>query len=315
MFGDFSSSTFAFYALIILLVVILFSSFFTVTQQTVAIIERFGRYVRTEAPGLRMKIPLIEEVAKRVSLKVQQLVVEVESKTQDNVFVKLPVAVQYQVTVGRESDSYYRLANHADQIESYVLDVVRAQVPKMSLDEVFEKKDDIGQVVKRELGESMGTYGYTIVNALVRDVDPAEGVKNAMNEIQTQERLKQAAQAKGEATKILAVKQAEADKETKKLQGEGIAAEREAIAEGIKKSVETVSAAGNIDPNEAMRTLLLTQYFDTIARIGAQSHATTIFLPHSPGGMADVMQQIATAVISANQATRQANEPAPTPAP
>jgi len=292
------------YALIFALVIIVISSLYTVTQQTVAIIERFGRYVRTEHPGLRIKIPLIEQIAKRVSLKVQQLVVEVESKTQDNVFVKLPVAVQYQVTPGREADSYYRLANHEDQIESYVLDVVRAQVPKMSLDEVFEKKDDIGQVVKRELGESMGTYGYTIVNALVRDVDPAEGVKNAMNEIQTQERLKQAAQAKGEATKILAVKQAEADKETKKLQGEGVAAEREAIAEGIKRSVETVAAVGQIDPNEAMRTLLLTQYFDTIARIGAQSHATTIFLPHSPGGLADVMHQIATAVIAGNQATK-----------
>lgn len=296
------------YALVFVVVIILFSSFYTVTQQTVAVIERFGRYVRTESPGLRIKIPLIEQIAKRVSLKVQQLVVEVESKTQDNVFVKLPVAVQYQVTPGREADSYYRLTNHEDQIESYVLDVVRAQVPKMSLDEVFEKKDDIGQVVKRELGESMGTYGYTIANALVRDVDPAEGVKNAMNEIQTQERLKQAAQAKGEANKILVVKQAEADKETKKLQGEGVAAEREAIAEGIKRSVETVASVGQIDPTEAMRTLLLTQYFDTLARIGTQSHATTIFLPHSPGGLTDVMNQIATAVISGNQATHRPSE-------
>ena len=310
MFDNLSFGTFALYALLVLALLVLINSFYTVTQQTVAIIERFGRYVRTEPPGLRMKIPLIEQVAKRVSLKVQQLVVEVESKTQDNVFVKLPVAVQYQVTPGREADSYYRLANHEDQIESYVLDVVRAQVPKMSLDEVFEKKDDIGQVVKRELGESMGAYGYTIVNALVRDVDPAEGVKNAMNEIQTQERLKQAAQAKGEATKILAVKQAEADKETKKLQGEGVAAEREAIAEGIKRSVETVAAVGQIDPNEAMRTLLLTQYFDTIARIGSQAHATTIFLPHSPGGLSDVMNQIATAVIAGNQATHRSGESA-----
>jgi len=308
MLDGFSFDTLLFYALIIAIAVIVLSSLFTVTQQTVAIIERFGRYVRTEPPGLRIKIPLIEQIARRVSLKVQQLVVEVESKTQDNVFVKLPVAVQYQVTMGREADSYYKLANHEDQIESYVLDVVRAQVPRMSLDEVFEKKDDIGQVVKRELGESMGAYGYTIVNALVRDVDPAEGVKNAMNEIQTQERLKQAAQAKGEATKILAVKQAEAEKETKKLQGEGVAAEREAIAEGIKKSVETVAAAGAIDPNEAMRTLLLTQYFDTLARIGAQAHATTIFLPHSPGGLSEVMNQIATAVIAGNQTARRPGE-------
>jgi regulator of protease activity HflC (stomatin/prohibitin superfamily) len=292
------------FVLAAVILIIIASSFYTVTQQTVAIIERFGRYVRTEPPGLRMKLPIVEQVAKRVSLKVQQLVVEVESNTQDNVFVKLPVAVQYQVTRGRESDSYYQLANHQDQIESYVLDVVRAQVPKMSLDEVFERKDDVGQVVKKELGESMGTYGFTIVNALVRDVDPAEGVKTAMNEIQTQERLKQAAQAKGDAAKILVVKQAEADKETKKLQGEGVAAEREAIAEGIKNSVTTVAAAGKIDPTEAMRTLLLTQYFDTLGRIGAQSHASTIFLSHSPGGMTEVMNQITTAVIAGNQATK-----------
>jgi regulator of protease activity HflC (stomatin/prohibitin superfamily) len=304
MLDNISLGSVSLYLLALAVLIIVASSFYTVTQQTVAIIERFGRYVRTEQPGLRMKLPIVEQVARRVSLKVQQLVVEVESKTQDNVFVKLPVAVQYQVTRGRESDSYYQLANHEDQIESYVLDVVRAQVPKMSLDEVFERKDDVGQVVKKELGESMSMYGFTIVNALVRDVDPAEGVKTAMNEIQTQERLKQAALAKGEAAKILVVKQAEAEKETKKLQGEGVAAEREAIAEGIKKSVEAVAATGAIDPAEAMRTLLLTQYFDTLARIGAQSHATTIFLSHSPGGMTDVMNQITTAVISGNQVTK-----------
>ncbi|HEX3486784.1 MAG TPA: SPFH domain-containing protein [Micropepsaceae bacterium] len=304
MLDNISLGSVSLYLLALAVLIIVASSFYTVTQQTVAIIERFGRYVRTEQPGLRMKLPIVEQVARRVSLKVQQLVVEVESKTQDNVFVKLPVAVQYQVTRGRESDSYYQLANHEDQIESYVLDVVRAQVPKMSLDEVFERKDDVGQVVKKELGESMSMYGFTIVNALVRDVDPAEGVKTAMNEIQTQERLKQAALAKGEAAKILVVKQAEAEKETKKLQGEGVAAEREAIAEGIKKSVEAVAATGAIDPAEAMRTLLLTQYFDTLARIGAQSHATTIFLSHSPGGMTDVMNQITTAVISGNQVAK-----------
>jgi regulator of protease activity HflC (stomatin/prohibitin superfamily) len=303
---EISNGTIVFLLAALVVLVVIGSGLFTVTQQTVAIIERFGRYVRTAEPGLRLKIPVIEQVAQRVSLKVQQLVVEVESKTGDNVFVKLPVAVQYQVTRGREADSYYQLVDHEDQITSYVLDVVRAQVPKMSLDEVFEKKDDVGRVVKTELGESMGTYGFTIVNALVRDVDPAEGVKAAMNEIQTQERLKQAALAKGEATKILAVKQAEAEKETKKLQGEGVAAEREAIAEGIRKSVETVAQSGHIDSAEAMRTLLLTQYFDTLARIGAQSHASTIFLPHSPGGMQEVMNQITAAITAANKASQTA---------
>jgi regulator of protease activity HflC (stomatin/prohibitin superfamily) len=301
---DISNQTIVILVLVAIVLVVLASGMYTVTQQTVAIVERFGRYVRTEDAGLRLKLPIIEQIAQRVTLKVQQLVVDVESKTADNVFVKLPVAVQYQVTRGREADAYYQLVDHQDQITSYVLDVVRAQVPKMSLDEVFEKKDDVGRVVKTELGESMGTYGFTIVNALVRDVDPAEGVKNAMNEIQTQERLKQAALAKGEANKILVVKQAEAEKETKKLQGEGVAAEREAIAEGIRKSVELVAMASHIDSTEAMRTLLLTQYFDTLGRIGAQSHATTIFLPHSPGGMSEVMNQITAAVIAGNKAAQ-----------
>lgn len=301
---DISNQTIVILVLVLVVLVVLASGMYTVTQQTVAIVERFGRYVRTEDAGLRLKLPIIEQIAQRVTLKVQQLVVEVETKTADNVFVKLPVAVQYQVTRGREADAYYQLVDHQDQITSYVLDVVRAQVPKMSLDEVFEKKDDVGRVVKTELGESMGAYGFTIVNALVRDVDPAEGVKNAMNEIQTQERLKQAALSKGEANKILVVKQAEAEKETKKLQGEGVAAEREAIAEGIRKSVELVAMAGQIDSAEAMRTLLLTQYFDTLGRIGAQAHATTIFLPHSPGGMSEVMNQITAAVIAGNKAAQ-----------
>jgi regulator of protease activity HflC (stomatin/prohibitin superfamily) len=187
-------------------IVILSATFFTVEQQSRAIIERFGRYVRTAKPGLNLKIPLIDSIAQRVSLRVQQLPVEVETKTLDNVFVKLFVAVQYRVIEGNEADSYYKLQNHVDQIKSYVLDVVRAKVPKMNLDEVFEKKDDVGTSVKTELDASMKIYGFEIPNALVTDVNPADNVKAAMNEIQTQQRLQVAAAAKGEANKILVVK-------------------------------------------------------------------------------------------------------------
>jgi regulator of protease activity HflC (stomatin/prohibitin superfamily) len=291
---------------IVLALSVFFGTFFTVEQQTAAIIERFGRYRRTAHAGLNIKIPFIENIRQRVNLKVQQLIVEVETKTKDNVFVKMPVAVQYHVTEGREADSFYKLENHQSQIESYVLDVVRAKVPTMTLDEAFEKKDDVGNDVKQQLGESMRTYGFTIDNALVRDVDPDENVKNAMNEIQTQQRLQVAAAAKGEASKIIAVKGAEAEKETKKLQGEGVAAEREAIAEGIKKSAEMLveASGGQVDVAQAMTTLLMTQYFDTLRTIGIQGHATTVFLPHSPGGMADIRQQIAEAVMIGAQAPK-----------
>ena len=157
-------------------IILLLASFFTVKQQTRAIIERFGRYVRTAKPGLNMKIPFIDHIVQRVSLRVQQLIVEVETKTKDNVFVKLFVAIQFRVVEGNEADSYYKLQDHIEQIRSYVLDVVRAKVPKMDLDEVFEKKDDVGTAVKTELDVSMKIYGFEIPNALVTDVDPAENV-------------------------------------------------------------------------------------------------------------------------------------------
>src|SRR5580698_2662144 len=219
--------------LIVLVIVIAFialvgllSSFYTVQQQSRAIIERFGKYRYTAKPGLNFKLPYIDYVVQRVSLRVQQLPVEVETKTLDNVFVKLFVAVQFRVIEGNEADSYYKLQDHIEQIRSYVLDVVRAKVPKMNLDEVFEKKDDVGLAVKNELDVSMKVYGFEIPNALVTDVNPADNVKSAMNEIQTQQRLQVAAAAK-----------AEAEAESKRLQGEGIAKERRAIIDGLRESI------------------------------------------------------------------------------
>src|SRR5271155_481562 len=248
------------------------SGFFTVQQQSRAIVERFGRYLTTAKPGLNFKVPYIDYVVQRVSLRVQQLPVEVETKTLDNVFVKLLVAVQFRVTEGSEADSYYKLQDHIEQIRSYVLDVVRAKVPKMNLDEVFEKKDDVGLAVKAELDISMKIYGFEIPNALVTDVNPADNVKSAMNEIQTQQRLQVAAAAKGEANKILVVKNAEAEAESKRLQGEGIAKERRAIIDGLRESIAAFTdQIGGVSASEVLNLVLLTQYFDTLKEIGVSS--------------------------------------------
>lgn len=283
-------------------IVILTGALFTVEQQSRAIIERFGRYVRTASPGLNVKIPLIDSIAQRVSLRVQQLPVEVETKTLDNVFVKLFVAVQYRVVEGNEADSYYKLQNHVDQIRSYVLDVVRAKVPKMNLDEVFEKKDDVGTSVKTELDASMKIYGFEIPNALVTDVNPADNVKAAMNEIQTQQRLQVAAAAKGEANKILVVKNAEADAESKRLQGEGIAKQRRAIVDGLRESIAAFTdQIGGVSAAEVLKLVLMTQYFDTMKEIGISSGSKVILVPHAPGGMTDVAEQLRNAIIAANE--------------
>jgi len=288
----------AFFALIVLA-----SSFFTVEQQSRAIIERFGRYVRTAGPGLNFKTPFTDSVAQRVSLRVQQLPVEVETKTLDNVFVKLFVAVQYRVIEGKEADAYYKLQNARDQITSYVLDVVRAQVPKMNLDEVFEKKDEVGSSVKVELDASMKIYGFEIPNALVTDVNPADNVKAAMNEIQTQQRLQVAAAAKGEANKILVVKNAEAEAESKRLQGEGIAQQRRAIVDGLRESIAAFTGQiGEVSAADVLKLVLMTQYFDTMKEIGVSAGSKVILMPHTPGGMADIAEQLRGAIISANEA-------------
>ncbi|MGH6876889.1 MAG: SPFH domain-containing protein [Rhizomicrobium sp.] len=283
--------------------ILLSSAFFTVEQQSRAIVERFGRYVRTANPGLNTKLPFTERIAQRVSLRVQQLPVEVETKTLDNVFVKLFVAVQYRVIEGKEADSYYKLQNHVDQIKSYVLDVVRAQVPKMNLDEVFEKKDEVGASVKSELDVSMKVYGFEIPNALVTDVNPADNVKAAMNEIQTQQRLQVAAAAKGEANKILVVKNAEADAESKRLQGEGIAKQRRAIVDGLRESIAAFTdQIGGVSAAEVLKLVLMTQYFDTMKEIGVSSGSKVILMPHTPGGMADIAEQLRDTIIAANEA-------------
>jgi regulator of protease activity HflC (stomatin/prohibitin superfamily) len=289
---------------IVLALILAAGGFFMVEQAQVAMVERFGRFARIAPAGLNFKIPLIERQAGRLSMRVQQLNVKIETKTQDNVFVDVVVSVQYHVVEGNEFEAFYKLTNPEQQITAHVFDAVRAQVPVMKLDHVFEKKSDIEDAVSSGLKAKINAYGYDIDGSPVTDIQPDEKVRAAMNEINAASRLREAAEQQGEALKIKTVKAAEAEKESKKLQGEGIAAERIAIAEGIKTSVAALIgiAEGGVSPEEAMRTLILTQYFDTLRAIGAQSRATTVFLPHSPGGLADLSRQIAEAIMVGNQA-------------
>jgi regulator of protease activity HflC (stomatin/prohibitin superfamily) len=297
--------------LVIFALSLLGGAFFKVEQAQVTLIERFGRFTRIARAGLNMKIPMIERKAGRLSLRVQQLNVKVETKTSDNVFVDIVVSVQYHVVEGKEFDAFYRLTNPDQQITAHVFDAVRSQVPTMTLDHVFEKKSDIEEAVSIGLKTKINNYGYDIDGSPVTDIQPDDKVRAAMNEINAASRLREAAEQQGEAVRIKTVKSAEAEKESKKLQGEGIAAERIAIAEGIRDSVAALLSVGTggVSPEEAMKTLILTQYFDTLRAIGASSRATTVFLPHSPGGAADLSRQIAEAIMVGNQAPGQAHDP------
>jgi regulator of protease activity HflC (stomatin/prohibitin superfamily) len=290
-------------ALIVLLVFgffIILSSFFTVKQQTAAVIERFGRFLFIRQSGLQLKIPLIDRIAGRVNLRIQQLDVIIETKTKDNVFVKLKVSVQFMVIKENVYDAFYRLEYPHDQITSYVFDVVRAEVPKLKLDDVFERKDDIAIAVKRELNEAMTTYGYTIINTLVTDIDPDIQVKNAMNRINAADREKTVAGFEAEASRIRIVAKAEAEAESKRLQGQGIANQRREIAKGLVESVDVLNRVG-INSQEASALIVVTQHYDTLQAIGADTNSNLILLPNSPQAGSDMLNNMIASFSASNQ--------------
>lgn len=296
---------------VIVLLIVLPGTLFTVGQQTVAIVERFGKFRKVAGAGLNVKVPFIDRVAVRMPLRIQQMDVRVETKTKDNVFTALSISVQLGVIPERVTDAWYKLTDATKQVEAYVFDAVRAKVPTLSLDEVFEKKDDIATQVNQDLSEEMASFGYTIVKTLVTDVEPDESVKKAMNAINAARRTQEAATAQGEADKIKVVKAAEAEAESKRLQGVGIAAQRKAIATGLRESIEDIRegiGAETADP--AMQMLLMTQYFDTLNSLG-KAGSTTILLPGSPSGVADIGAQIRDAVLTGNIAAKDATHPAP----
>ncbi len=278
--------------------IILFSSFFTVKQQTAAIIERFGKFQSVRFSGLQMKIPIIDRIAGRLSLKIQQLDVVVETKTKDDVFVKLKVSVQFQVIRDQVYDAFYKLDSPYAQITAYVFDVVRAEVPKLRLDDVFEKKDDIAIAVKQELQEAMKSYGYDIVKTLVTDIDPDEQVKQAMNRINASEREKVAAQFEGDAQRILIVEKAKAEAESKRLQGQGIADQRREIAKGLEESVNVLNTVG-INSQEASALIVVTQHYDTLQAIGSTDKSNLILLPNSPNAAGDMLNNMVTSFTAA----------------
>jgi len=281
-------------------VLILFAAFFVVKQQTAAIIERFGKFQSIRHSGLQLKIPLVDRIAGRLSLKIQQLDVIVETKTLDDVFVRLKISVQYKVIRDKVYEAFYKLDYPHEQITSYVFDVVRAEVPKMKLDDVFVKKDDIAIAVKTELNEAMMDYGYDIIKTLVTDIDPDAQVKAAMNRINASEREKIAAQFEGDAARILIVEKAKAEAESKRLQGQGIADQRREIARGLEESVEVLNKVG-INSQEASALIVVTQHYDTLQSIGGESNINLILLPNSPQAGSNMLNDMVASFTASNQ--------------
>jgi regulator of protease activity HflC (stomatin/prohibitin superfamily) len=286
---------------VVLLALLLLASLYTVQQQTVAIVQRLGKFHREAGPGIHMKIPGIDQVVARMNLRVQQLDVSIETKTEDNVFVDMVVSVQYFVLPEKVFEAQYKLDDAHRQIRSYVFDVVRAQVPRIKLDDVFEKKDDIAEAVKIELSHVMEGFGYGIVKALVTEIEPDPQVKAAMNEINAAQRMRVAANEKGEAERILKVKAAEGDAQSKALQGKGIADQRAAIVAGLRDSVDEFQrSVPGTTAKDVMNLVLMTQYFDMLKEIGASTRSTAIMIPHSPGHLQSLSEQMRNAMLEAS---------------
>jgi regulator of protease activity HflC (stomatin/prohibitin superfamily) len=279
---------------------LLLSVFFTVKQQTAAIIERFGKFHSIRHSGLQIKVPLIDKISGRLSLKIQQLDVIIETKTLDDVFVRLKVSVQYKVIGEKVYEAYYKLDYPHEQITSYVFDVVRAEVPKMKLDDVFVKKDDIAIAVKAELNDAMSDYGYDIIKTLVTDIDPDAQVKSAMNRINASEREKIAAQYEGDAQRILIVEKAKAEAESKRLQGQGIADQRREIARGLEESVEVLNKVG-INSQEASALIVVTQHYDTLQSLGEGTNSNLILLPNTPQAGSNMLNDMVASFSASNQ--------------
>jgi regulator of protease activity HflC (stomatin/prohibitin superfamily) len=280
-----------------------FGSFFTVNTAEVAVVTRFGKFLRVADPGLNWKVPFFDTISGTVSLRVNQISLTMETKTKDNVFVTIPISVQNRVRPEKVFDAYYKLSDPTAQIQSYVEQVILGHVPGMTLDEVFASQSSIAAAVKQELDADMATFGFEIVNVLVTDIIPDAKVKSAMNDINAAQREQVAANARGEAEKILVVKKAEAEAESKALQGQGIANQRKAIIEGLRSSIEQFQqAVEGTSSREVMQLVLVTQYFDTLKSIGESDKTNTLFLAHTPGAVKDVSEQIMESMLVAERA-------------
>ncbi|AFU68730.1 stomatin/prohibitin-family membrane protease subunit HflC [Psychroflexus torquis ATCC 700755] len=292
--------TFAGIFIVVIVFFIIISGIFTVKQQTAALVERFGKFLSIRNSGLHFKVPLVDRIAGKINLKIQQLDVNIETKTKDDVFVILKVSVQYQVTRARIYDAFYKLESPSAQITSYVFDVVRAEVPKMKLDDVFVRKDDVANAVKSELNDAMLDYGYDIIRTLVTDIDPDDKVKASMNRINASEREKIAAEFEGETERIKIVAVARAEAESKRLQGQGIADQRREIARGLEESVEVLNKVG-INSQEASALIVVTQHYDTLQSIGSQTNSNLILMPNSPEAGSNMLNDMIASFTAASQ--------------
>lgn len=286
--------------LFVLVVVALILGIYVVPQQNVYIIERLGKYHKLSTAGLHFKLPLVDVIASKLSLRILQIDNRVTTKTKDNVFVELDVSVQYRVDENNIAAAYYELSNPVEQINAYIEDTIRNAVPNLDLDEAFVQKDDIANSVQQTLQEAMGKFGFVIINTLITDIEPDETVKNAMNSINEAQRKREAAKELAEADKITVVVKAEAQAEQARLQGEGVANQRKAIVNGLAESVREMKKSG-LDEREVMSVILTNQYMDVLSQTARSNNTKVLLMPSNADGVMEMQQGIIQAMEMASE--------------
>ncbi len=303
--------------LAILVLVLVFMGAFTVGQQEAVIVQRLGKFQKVARAGLHFIIPFVDIRVGRVNLRIRELDIPGQFKTRDNVFVDIMIRVQYSILPERVADAYYKLTAPEQQITAFVLNTVRGEVAKMELREIFEHQDSVGDAVNQQLSLRMAEFGFEIHNSLVNEIQPASEVVRSLNAVMASENAKKAAQNEGEAHKLKTVLQAEADAEAKRLQGEGIAKQREAIVGGLSVSVESLKKAmPNADANDLMRLVLMNQYFDALRDISSGDKTKVIFVPTAPNSMNSYADQLMQGMMMAQEVAGTERGPhGPVPAP
>jgi len=285
---------------VVLVISIIYAGIVITSQQTVKIVERLGKFHRIAQPGFSLRIPVLDRVVATLELRVQSLDANLETKSRDNVFVTAQVSTQYRIDPAQTAQAYYELSDPERQIQAYIADAIRSALPQMDLDEVFEKKDEVARTVQRNLADGMRGFGIIIVNTLITGIDPARDVKDAMNNINAAQRQRIAAQEIAEADRIKVVTRAQGEAERQKLEGKGIADQRQAIVDGLAASFKQLEEHG-MDEQEVLNLLMLNQYMDTLQRLGEHG-PSTIMLNGTPGAMGDLRQQVMEAIVGGNKA-------------
>lgn len=284
-----------FLVIVVLVIAFLVLGVFIVPQQKIYIIERLGKFNRVATAGLHLMIPFIEHRATIMDMRILQLENTIVTKTKDDTFVSLKVAVQYRIDKSRVYEAFYELSDPQDQIKSYIEDSVRNSVPDITLDQTFSQKDEIAQQVKALLQEKMTQFGYSIISTLITDIQPDQAVVNAMNSINEAQRRRQAAKELAEAEKITVVTKAEAQRDEMRLHGEGVAQQRKAIIDGLMQSVTDLQDTG-LNSQQIMSVILANQYIDVLNGFADSQNTKILFTDGKPTGIEGVRDSIISAL-------------------